>query len=120
MHLKVIKSMAQTVPHSLGIPPLNDGSFAQALTSEATKMVGPSSRSNSISLGNPNDGRVNPLAAMGLSDDQYTKILQNLVNGEAFEDAMGAMGAGTLDGKRSLPESTDAPDAKRSRFEEIE
>ena len=57
---------------------------------------------------------------MGLSDDQYSVILQNLVNGEAFEDVMAGAGPSNLDGKRPLPDSPDERENKRSRFEEIE
>ena len=59
---------------------------------------------------------------MGLSDEQYTMILQNLVNGESFM-GIGPLdtGAGPFDsGKRSLDDTSDGRDGKRPRFEVIE
>ena len=75
------------------------------------------------------DGRINPLAGMGLSDEQYNMILQNLVNGERF------MGMGMMDGggfgnigagmKRRIDDdvvgfASDERGGKRSRLEVIE
>ena len=108
MHLKVIKTMAQ-VPRSLNIP--------AELLGQAVSAQVKSGQNGALAT---TDGRINPLAAMGLSDDQYSVILQNLVNGEAFEDVMAGAGPSNLDGKRPLPDSPDERENKRSRFEEIE
>lgn len=108
MHLKVIKTMAQ-VPRSLNIP--------AELLGQAVSTQLKASQNGTVATA---DGRINPLAAMGLSDDQYSVILQNLVNGEAFEDVMAGAGPSNLDGKRPLPDSPDERENKRSRFEEIE
>ncbi|EPS93836.1 hypothetical protein FOMPIDRAFT_59924 [Fomitopsis schrenkii] len=111
MHLKVIQTMSK-VPRSVGIPPLSDAGFDQALQMQ---MVGGG--------GGEDDGKINPLAGMGLTDDQYTMILQNLVNGESFmgvgalDGALDGMGAGA---KRGLDEGGDGREAKRSRFEVVE
>ncbi|KAH9952032.1 HSF-type DNA-binding-domain-containing protein [Amylocystis lapponica] len=116
MHLKVIQTMSK-VPRSVGIPPLSDSSFDQALSAQASSMN--SLGGVPLSLGD-DDGKINPLAGMGLTDEQYTLILQNLVNGESF------MGIGTLEGsmdgpgKRPLDDPVDARDPKRSRFEIVE
>ena len=124
MHLKVIQTMAR-VPRSVGIPPLSDSSFDQALQVSAANMQGTFSPGGNFnfSLGaDPEDGRINPLAGMGLSDEQYTMILQNLVNGESFM-GIGPLdtGAGPFDsGKRSLDDTSDGRDGKRPRFEVIE
>ncbi len=56
-----------------------------------------------------NEGRVNPLAGMGLTDEQYNMILQNIVNGETF-----------VGEKRALEDDDDGRDGKRGRFEVIE
>ncbi|CAL1705834.1 unnamed protein product [Somion occarium] len=124
MHLKVIQTMSK-VPRSIGVPPLSDASFDQALAVQASTMVSsldPSSStstagSSSTNLTNPSnvmnaggfsfslgddDGKINPLAGMGLTDEQYSMILQNLVSGETFMGigssldgmGMGAMGMG--------------------------
>lgn len=117
------------VPRSVGIPPLSDSSFENALTSQAALM-----NNNSLQMqggnGTPglgfgdDDGRINPLAGMGLSDEQYAMILQNLVNGESFPGVAGmgmGMGEGSSSGeKRSLEDSSDGRDGKRSRFEVVE
>lgn len=124
MHLKVIQTM-QKIPRSVGVPPLSDASFDQALsiqTSNALATAAQASTSSGVfSLGDE-DGKINPLAGMGLTDEQYSMILQNLVNGESF---MGmTMGMGLVDGslgeKRGLDDSDDGRDGKRGRFEVIE
>lgn len=134
MHLKVIQQMSR-VPRSVGIPPLSDSSFEQAFTSQAALATasgsGNGSNENSLML-NPaspfnfglgdDDGRINPLAGMGLTDEQYNMILQNLVNGESFVSGMGmdADNSPVIRQKRQLEDPNDGRDGKRSRFEVIE
>lgn len=62
-------------------------------------------------------GKINPLAGMGLSDEEYAQILQGIVNGETFQG--GDPNFNLLE-KRTLEDSTDGRDGKRSRFEVIE
>lgn len=79
----------------------------------------------------------NPLAGMGLSDEHYNMILQNLVNGERFtgmgmdmcmdDDVVGGGESGSGSGsggvKRTIDEVgfvCDKRAGKRSRFEVIE
>lgn len=82
------------------------------------------------------DGRINnPLAGMGLSDEHYSIILQNLVNGERFtgmgmddvvgEGGSGSGGSGGGSGgiKRTIDDvgfGCDKREEKRSRFEVID
>lgn len=40
------------------------------------------------------DGKINPLAGMGLSDDEYSAILANIVNGETFGGVGMSLGVG--------------------------
>ena len=115
MHLKVIQTMSK-IPRSVGIPPLSDASFDQALQMQM--------QGGALLGGGEDDGKINPLAGMGLTDDQYTMILQNLVNGESFM-GIGPLdtgaGAGPFDaGKRNLDDTSDGRDGKRPRFEVIE
>lgn len=123
MHLKVIQQMSR-VPRSVGIPPLSDGKFDEALTSRAA-LVASSSSSNAQTSTMPlvsaeNDGRINPLAAMGLTDEQYNMMLNSIVNGETFLSGM-AMDFSSGGEKRPLDESgVDGRDGKRSRFEVVE
>lgn len=136
MHLKVIQTM-QKIPRSIGIPPLSDSSFDQALAVQANALassstagpsaatvVGPST-ANGFSLGD-DDGKINPLAGMGLTDEQYTMILQNMVNGESFMGIPGMgmgmtmMGMAMDSGKRGLEDPEDGRDGKKGRFEVIE
>jgi len=131
--------MAQ-IPRSVGIPPLSDSAFEQALA------VGASNNSLMAASGSDEtDNRINPLAGMGLTDEQYTMILQNLVNGETFPgvqlppDVVGDMvggGGGSVGGvggvgvgggaslvngvKRGLEEDEDGRGGKRGRFEIVE
>ncbi|KZT23920.1 hypothetical protein NEOLEDRAFT_1068377 [Neolentinus lepideus HHB14362 ss-1] len=99
MHLKVIQQMSK-LPRSLGIPPAFDGALAVG-----DSMFTPGQMAE-------DDGKINPLAGMGLTDEQYAMILQSMVNGEAFP-------GGTAE-KRALDEPADARDPKRSRFEIVE
>ncbi|KAJ3851600.1 response regulator receiver protein [Lentinula lateritia] len=134
MHLKVIQQMSR-VPRSLGIPPLSDSGFEEAITSQAallTHMQPSSSSSYSftpLTMGADDDDmdRLNPLAGMGLSDDQYNAILNGIVNGESFSGSMDMGGYGhdspltRVDSqKRRLDDQDDGRDGKRSRFEVIE
>ncbi|KAL1939159.1 hypothetical protein VTO73DRAFT_10200 [Trametes versicolor] len=122
-HLKVIQTLSR-VPRSVGVPPLSDPSFDNALAIQAAQA---SNLPLGFSLGGEDDdGRINPLAGMGLTDEQYTLILQNLVNGESFsgvsslEGANGAGGSGGESSKRPLDDGNDGRESKRSRFEIIE
>ena len=132
MHLKVIQTM-QKIPRSIGIPPLSDSGFDQALAVQAaalassgasSSVAGPSSGFN-VPLGD-DDGKINPLAGMGLTDEQYNMILQNMVNGESFMGipgmgmGMAMMGMAMDSGKRGLEDPEDGRDGKKGRFEVIE
>ena len=100
------------VPRSVGLPPLSDPSFEQALS---VPLGGPSNNLMPLSLGE-DDGKINPLAGMGLSDEQYTMILQNIVNGENFMGMgmdVGGVGVGIMQqesGKRGLDDAGDGRD----------
>ena len=117
MHLKVIQTLSR-VPRSVGVPPLSDPSFDNALALQAQASMLPLG----FSLGgDDDDGKINPLAGMGLTDEQYTLILQNLVNGESFSGVSSLEGAtGGESSKRSLDDASDGRESKRSRFEVIE
>ena len=156
MHLKVIQQMSR-LSRTVGIPPLSDNNFEQAIRQGANNMLMPPPGSSSSStalvasgsgsapqnapspfsfqfFGDGSDGtddlgfgRVNPLAGMGLSDEQYGVILQNIVNGDGFAGMMEgldgvSMGGGGVGGgeKRGLEDGVDERGAKRSRFEVIE
>lgn len=111
------------IPRSLGIPPLSDAAFDQALVAQANGMIGSSSNPQAMfALSLPeDDGKINPLAGMGLSDEQYTMILQNIVNGESFMGIGGSLDLNVVDGnKRPLDDATDGRDGKRGRFEILE
>ncbi|KAJ3774326.1 hypothetical protein FB446DRAFT_640081 [Lentinula raphanica] len=162
MHLKVIQQMSR-VPRSLGIPPLSDSGFEEAITSNAALLT--RQNANTASTSNTNElsgsssaltlpsssdmqsspytfntlginaddddmGRINPLAGMGLSDDQYNAILTGIVNGETFSGSidMGGYGNETSLGgglrtdnqKRRMDDQEDGREGKRSRFEVID
>lgn len=140
----------QKIPRSIGIPPLSDSGFDQALTLQAHALAassagaGPSSGGQAFNLNLGDDeGKINPLAGMGLTDEQYTMILSNMVNGEENFMGIGPVGVGvgvggmggmaamgmgipimgvSIDGsKRGLDDPEDTGrDGKRGRFEVIE
>ncbi|KAJ7671004.1 HSF-type DNA-binding-domain-containing protein [Mycena rosella] len=116
-HLTVIKQKMSTsmrVPRQPGIPPLNDVGFDSALQAGASS----ASSDNALmgyGLGSPDagDGRINVLAGMGLSDEQYNIMLAGIVNGDAFN----------FGEKRSLDldeVDSDGREGKRGRFEVVE
>ena len=143
MHLKVIQQMAR-VPRSVGIPPLSDDALEAAFTSHAAAATAAAAAAAAGTGGqlvpqngvmmqgalmgtSEDDGRINPLAGMGLTDEQYTVILQNLVNGESFAGvARMSLGGGAsvtvanVGEKRSLDDASDMREGKRSRFELVE
>ncbi|KAF9053356.1 hypothetical protein BJ165DRAFT_1400665 [Panaeolus papilionaceus] len=163
-HLKVIQQMTRNVPRSVGIPPLSDQGFEQAITAGAmqhqqallTDRSSPSGSSPSsppnantntnntgalvpagsssgggglsgrntpfnfnFSFGAPMDdeGRVNPLAGMGLTDEQYNMILQNLVSGDGFmgtgDGGASGSGAGMSMGGMDGMGGTSGPSGSR-------
>ena len=122
-HLKVIQTLSR-VPRSVGVPPLSDPSFDNALAvqaSAAQQQGGALPLGFSLGAGDEEEGKINPLAGMGLTDEQYTLILSNLVNGESFQgiDVAAVHGLGESS-KRSLDDPHDGREPKRSRFEVIE
>ena len=124
-HLKVIQTLSR-VPRSVGVPPLSDPSFDNALAVQASALQqqqqgGVLPIGFSLGAGGDEEGKINPLAGMGLTDEQYTMILQNLVNGESFSGVSSLEGAtGGESSKRSLDDASDGRESKRSRFEVIE
>lgn len=75
--------------------------------------------SSPFNLVNTDDGRINFLAGMGLTDEQYSMILQNLVNEDGLPGAMDES-ISSIE-KRPLEEpGDDGRNGKRSRFEVIE
>lgn len=142
MHLKVIQEMAK-VPRGPGIPPLNDAGFNEALIAGSSNS-GNAASTTAVSTQSPlplspmsdDDPRINPLAGLGLSDEQYAQILQTLVASDTFsgldnssgsgsgsqsrESSSGGGGGGGL-AKRALEDADGDPrDEKRSRFQVVE
>lgn len=80
--------------------------------------------------GYDDDGRINPLAGMGLSDERYAAILRDIVTQESFSGVgvpegfsfglAGALGPGMGGEKRGLDDEGDGREGKRGRFEIIE
>jgi osomolarity two-component system, response regulator SKN7 len=70
-------------------------------------------------------GRIDPLAGMGITQQQYQLILQGLVHGDSsLSTTVNGAGAGAglniASEKRSLEEAEDERDGKRGRFEVLE
>ncbi|KAH9173565.1 HSF-type DNA-binding-domain-containing protein [Lactarius sanguifluus] len=111
MHLKAIQQMGK-FPRMMGTA---DASIEE--DPETSMAVQPSM--------NPpveDAGRIDPLAGMGLTQQQYQLILHGLVNGDSsLSAAVGGtvVGAGVSMGgeKRSLADAEDERDGKRGRFE---
>lgn len=132
-HLRAIQEMSR-VPRPLELPNA-EGSSSYLQNNSLT------SDSSMVPL--DDDGRINPIAGLGLTDEQYNLIVQDIVNAETFGAGMddgtsrlsGPASGGMMDGpmgmmnmttilmgeKRGLEEpSSDGREGKRSRFEVIE
>jgi len=136
-HLKVIQQMSR-LPRSISAPMFEQGgstsSALQSMRDGAPLPSMPESSSSSVFPSSAtaipssdgcsfNDEGISLLAGMGLTDDQYTLILQNMVNGDGFLGMMDSDGANIPGGieKRSLDDlGEDGRNRKRSRFETIE
>jgi len=114
MHLKAIQQMGK-FPRAIGAA---DTSIEE--DPETSMAVQPSM--------NPpieDSGRLDPLAGIGLTQQQYQMILQGLVHGDSSLSAA-VNGAGPVAGlsiggeKRPLDETEDERDGKRGRFEVLE
>ncbi|KAJ7778674.1 HSF-type DNA-binding-domain-containing protein [Mycena maculata] len=113
-HLTVIKQQMRIGRPPSGIPPLNDAGFENALQAGAASSIDNNALMG-YGLGSPDagDGRINVLAGMGLTDEQYNVMLAGIVNGEGF----------SFGGKRTRDqeeEGLEGRDGKRSRFEVVE
>lgn len=103
--------MATTIPRELA-PAADAGALMAAAAAGSLQPLLP--------LGDADAGKINPLAGMGLSDEQYALILHNMLAAETFagvplNDGGAAMGME----KRALDDPSEGPDAKRGRFEEV-
>ena len=128
MHLKVIQQLSK-VPKPVGVPPLSDAGFNEALAVGAAA-------SSSTMPSYDDDGRINPLAGMGLSDERYQAILKDLVSNEnlmgvgvpegfvAFEGMEVGLDVGvgvSVGEKRVLDEDGgEMREGKRGRFEVLD
>lgn len=119
-NLSTLQSMQPGSPFSnlIESPSASDGATS---TNPATGLTSGRSTPGFLNFGGTYDGEINPLAGMGLTDDQYTLILQNMVNGDGFLSMMDeAVITGSME-KRSLEDlGEDGRNKKRSRFETIE
>lgn len=123
MHLKVIQQMSKVPRPPVGVPPLSDGGFNEALA------VGAAASSSSSIPSYDDDGRVNPLAGMGLSDERYQAILKDLVSNEnlmgigmpegfsAFEHMGVDLGVGVGEKRGLDADAGEMREGKRGRFE---
>ena len=128
MHLKAIQQQQLNgkIPRSIGIPPMSDPSFENAMTIQAQAQ----DLSQPLGMSIDDDGKINPFAGMGLTDEQYNHILQRIMGGESFTDitaggmsgsVIGMSGVSMM-GKRGLGEVVENVDDrnKRGRFEVVE
>ena len=117
MHLKAIQQMGK-FPRSIGAP---DTTIEE---DPETSMAVQPSVNPPVAV--EDAGRIDPLAGMGLTQQQYQLILHGLVNGDsslssAVNGTVGTGGVSMGGGeKRSLADAEDERDGKRGRFEVLE
>ena len=132
MHLKAIQQqqLNSKVSRSLGIPPMSDPSFENAMIIQAQTHSDSTDLAQPLGMSMDDDSKINPFAGMGLTDEQYNHILQRIVSGENFTDitaggmsgsVIGMSGVSMM-GKRGLGEVVENVDDrnKRGRFEVVE
>ncbi|KAJ7128378.1 HSF-type DNA-binding-domain-containing protein [Mycena epipterygia] len=113
-HLTMIQQKMSTsmrIPRPLtGTPPLSAARFQSSIQSDT--VPSPELMGYGLSSLDADNGWINVLAGMGLTDEQYNIILAAIVNGEDF----------SLSEKRALDlsEEPDGREDKRSRVEVIE
>jgi osomolarity two-component system response regulator SKN7 len=115
MHLKAIQQMGK-FPRGIGAA---DTSIEE--DPETSLAVQPSMNPPVVE----DSGRIDPLAGMGITQQQYQLILQGLVHGDsslsaAMNGAGPGAGLGIASEKRSLEDAEDERDGKRGRFEVLE
>lgn len=111
---------------------MSDPSFENAMTLQAQAHGVSADLSQPLGMSiddDDDDGKINPFAGMGLTDEQYNHILQRIVSGESFTDitaggmsgsVIGMSGVNVM-GKRGLGEVEGVDDRnKRGRFEVVE
>jgi osomolarity two-component system response regulator SKN7 len=141
IHLRLSDAIRNHVPRGVGIPPLNDENFNQALmvASQSYTIHGQPSLipppNNEVA--EQDEGKSNPFAGMGLSDEHYAMILQNFVTSGVPDSSAGESSSGNTPPipifgfgissqsfssgeKRPLDDGHDRDDNKRGRFEVIE
>jgi osomolarity two-component system response regulator SKN7 len=114
MHLKAIQQMGK-FPRALGAA--DTGIEEDPETSLA---VQPSMNPPVVE----DNGRLDPLAGMGLTQQQYQLILQGLVHGDSSlgtaANGAGPASVAIAGEKRSLEDAEDERDGKRGRFVVLE
>ena len=133
IHLKLSDAIRNHVPRGVGIPPLNDENFNQALmvSSQSYNMHSQPLIVPANGEAAEQDGKANPLAGMGISDEHYAMLMQNIIVDSS--DARGPAGDGVpvfgfvsssqsfnLAEKRPLEDALDRDGNKRGRFEVLE
>ncbi|KAJ6456017.1 hypothetical protein C8R47DRAFT_1165682 [Mycena vitilis] len=111
-HLTVMneqRSLMRNVPPPLGLPPLNNAGFDNALQRGATSWLETSDSNNNSP---DEDQRMNLLAGMGVSDEQYNFMLSDMLTADGFDFS-------TKRARDGVEGDLNGPDSKRSRFQEF-
>lgn len=134
IHLKLSDVIRNYVPRGVGIPPLNDENFSQAIviSSQTFNSQTQPQMMHQDENSQNQEGRVNPLAGMGVSDEQYTMLVHNyaatggfdtngeLTNPMAFAGFLTSSHDINGSEKRPLDDGADRDQIKRGRFEIVE
>ena len=100
---------------------LIESSAPNATTSRSSNDTATYPSGNVNFFGDVQDGRINPIAGMGLTEEEYTMILQSIVSEDGLTGMMDENMPASSAEKRPLDDQTDdGRSGKRSRFEIIE
>lgn len=131
IHLKLSDAIRNYVPRGVGIPPLNDENFNQALmvSSHSYNMSGLPLTNHANGDTMEQERKANPLAGMGISDEHYAMLMENFTSNDSsslpdssvpifgFVSAAQSFNASE---KRPLDDALDRVGSKRGRFETLE
>jgi hypothetical protein len=123
--MKTIAQMSRAgsvIPRPMSIP--NTQNSNESSYTNNSDSLSPRWDVSAFGIDQSSEGKINPLIGMGLTDEQYSKILQNMISTEDFLQSDSAVPSAypTMSMKRDFDgvgELGERRPEKRSRFQEV-